>query len=220
MAFAKDKPSNSEKLRNLGVVIRANWEAIVESDDSFAVQAMKFTDRTAAGISLNPNTLASACQIFCKQDSSNNPELYIRNSTGAIRQLTKGGNLGTIGTNYLFDSFSHDNGTTTYNEDNFATAWGYYAAAGGGDPVAPSYGVGLGNAVRDSEGRWTISFSTALSDTNYIVIVQGNSENRRVYVSTDLQTGSFKVRCDQSWNNVSGAVPKDADFSVVVFGGR
>lgn len=223
MAWDASKPSDSEKIRNLGIVIRANWDAIEESEDTFAPWAIKLTNRTDVGAaSNNPATLASATQLFCKDDSGAVAELFLRDAAGTVKQLTKGGKWGSIAMDYLFESFSHDNGTTSYNEDNFATAWAHYATGGGTTPVAPTAGgTGMGNAVRTAEGRWTVSFSTAVdSATGYVVLVQGYSTNRRVYQIDNQTTTGFDVRCDQSWNNVSGSVPKDSDFAVLVFGGR
>ena len=88
MAWDKTKPANSSKLRNLGVEIRPNWEAIESADNTFKPQGLNFDDRTALGIANDPTAIADAVIAYCKQDDSGDPQLYAINPASVISQLT------------------------------------------------------------------------------------------------------------------------------------
>lgn len=90
MSWDNMEPANTTKIRNLGMVIRPNWEAIEQADPSFQPWATNLTDRTAANISANPTALDTAYTLFCKQDLEGNPELFGINSKSAVMQFTRG----------------------------------------------------------------------------------------------------------------------------------
>lgn len=102
MAFDKTEPQNTTKLRNLGIVIRPNWEAIEEGLESFSPWAMNFADRTALGIANDPTAIADTVITYSKQDASGDPQLYAIDPASVITQLTGGSyvagvNAGTLG---------------------------------------------------------------------------------------------------------------------------
>ena len=102
MAFDNTQPTNTTKIRNLGVVIRPNWLAIEQADSSFQPQAINFKDRTAAGLPVNPTALAAAYLLYCKQDAAGNPQLFGIDSSSNIIQFTKGApTISTTGSLFL-----------------------------------------------------------------------------------------------------------------------
>jgi hypothetical protein len=90
MAFDKTQPTNTTKLRNLGVVIRPNWDAIETADSTFIPEALNLTDRTAAGLANDPTAISDAMIAYSKQDGSGNPQLYAIDPSSNITQLTGG----------------------------------------------------------------------------------------------------------------------------------
>lgn len=107
MAFDSTQPTNTTKIRNLGVVIRPNWVAIQEADSSFLPYAVNLVDRTNASISPeDPATIAKSGITYSKQDSNGDTQVFCINSTDAggsqIYQLsgnryTETTNSGTAG---------------------------------------------------------------------------------------------------------------------------
>jgi hypothetical protein len=98
MAFDPDLPANETKLVAAPGVIQNNWAAIEQGDDSFLPYSINLYNRTDDG-SLNddPDYLATAYKLYCKEDSSGNPELFGRNildpggtPTNNEVQLTRG----------------------------------------------------------------------------------------------------------------------------------
>jgi len=90
MAWNKAKPTNSEKIRELGEVIRPNWDAIESADSSFKPEALNLADRTALGIANNPTALADSVIMYSKQDASGNPQAYVIDPSSTITKLTGG----------------------------------------------------------------------------------------------------------------------------------
>lgn len=98
MAWDKTEPTNTTKIRNLGVVIRPNWDAIETADSTFQPEALNFTDRNAGGIiPTNPAAISTAYILYSRQDSGGVTELFASPPAGTPLQLTKG--TPTHGTN-------------------------------------------------------------------------------------------------------------------------
>ena len=114
MVFDKTQPQDTTKLRNLGTVIRPNWEAIEEAAVTFKPQALNLADRTAGAIvPTDPVAPADTVTIYCKQDGAGDPQAFITDPAAAILQLTNltVGSVANAGTG----------GGTTYYID---TPWG------------------------------------------------------------------------------------------------
>lgn len=91
MAFDKTQPTDTTKIRNLGVVIRPNWQAIAEADSTFQPWALNLIDRTGAAIvPTDPAAISTSYILYSKQDSGGNKELFGISPAGNILQLTKG----------------------------------------------------------------------------------------------------------------------------------
>lgn len=92
MAWDNTKPTNTEKIRNLGTVIRANWEAIEENDTgvkatSLNQWAVHLVDRSTIGGSNTPTAIADVGILYCRTISGAN-QLFFENENGAETQLT------------------------------------------------------------------------------------------------------------------------------------
>jgi len=96
MAWDITQPTDTTKIRNLGIVIRPNWVAIQNADSTFKPLALNFNDRTVAGQPVDPTAIADAYITYCKTDTAGNSELFGINETSGIIQFTRG--VPTIGT--------------------------------------------------------------------------------------------------------------------------
>ena len=169
----------------------------------------------AIATSPNPTVVAGSHYIYSRKDDANDvQECFMRDSANnAPIQFTQGGSIGSDATTYRFESLSHDSGTTTYDEDNFATAWGTFNSAG-----ALQYGKGIASGANPLAGRYTITFENALLDTNYMVMAipqaaayQGGLTSQ----SYALTETTFMVGFRDASNTGTPTA-----FSVLVFGGR
>jgi len=88
MVWDKTKPEDTTKLRNLGTVIRPNWEAIETGADTFLPQALNLSDRTAAGLANDPTAIANSVILYSKQDSAGKPQIFAIDPDSVISQLT------------------------------------------------------------------------------------------------------------------------------------
>lgn len=96
MAWVITEPTDTTKIRNLGIVIRPNWVAIQNADSTFKPLGLNFNDRTVAGAPVDPTAIADAYIMYCKTDTAGNSELFGINETSGIIQFTRG--VPTIGT--------------------------------------------------------------------------------------------------------------------------
>jgi hypothetical protein len=88
MAWDTTKPTDTNKLRTLGSVIRPNWTAIEEADSTFKPQATNYANRTPLGVSNDPTAISEAYITYCKDDGSGNPELFGIDQDSVISQLS------------------------------------------------------------------------------------------------------------------------------------
>lgn len=102
MTWDATQPTNTTKIRNLGVVIRPNWQAIETADSSFKPRALNLNNRTVLGVSVDPAAIANAYLLYCKTDGAGNSELYGINPSSNVIQLTKGApTVAAIGSTFL-----------------------------------------------------------------------------------------------------------------------
>ena len=90
MAWDKSKPTDTTKLRNLGTVIRPNWDAIESADATFIPEALNLADRTALGVANDPTALADTVILYSKQDGAGKPQAYAIDPDSVISKLTGG----------------------------------------------------------------------------------------------------------------------------------
>ena len=89
-AWDKTQPQNTTKLRNLGDVIRPNWVAIEQAEDTFLPIALNLADRTPLGVANDPTAIAASVIAYSKQDGAGKPQAYTIDPDSVITQLTGG----------------------------------------------------------------------------------------------------------------------------------
>lgn len=90
LSWDETQPTNTTKLRDLGVVIRPNWVAIEDADSTFQPKALNLTNRTVSGPSNDPTAIANAYIMYCKDDTAGNAELFGINDASQVVQFTRG----------------------------------------------------------------------------------------------------------------------------------
>lgn len=90
MTFDPTQPTDTTKIRNLGIVIRPNWQAIENANSSFKPVALNFNNRTPLAVSNDPTAIANAYLLYCKDDVGGDPELFGINQNSDVVQLTDG----------------------------------------------------------------------------------------------------------------------------------
>jgi len=90
MTWDPSQPADTTKIRNLGVVIRPNWEAIEKADLSFKPQAINLNNRTQLPPEVpdNPTPIENAYITFSKEDSTGIAQLWGVDPENNISQLT------------------------------------------------------------------------------------------------------------------------------------
>ena len=88
MAYDSTQPTNTTKLRNVGVVIRPNWVAIEDGEASFKPKAVNYNNRTPLGVPNDPAAVANTYILYCKQDTAGSPQLYGIDQNSRVSQLT------------------------------------------------------------------------------------------------------------------------------------
>lgn len=88
MVYDSTQPTNTTKIRNLGVVIRPNWIAIEDGDPTFKPKSINYNNRTPLGVPNDPAAVANAYVMYCKQDSAGSPQMFGIDQNSRISQLT------------------------------------------------------------------------------------------------------------------------------------
>ena len=222
MVWDNTKPTNLEKIRNLGIVIRPNWVAIEQASngdsdaDKLRIWAVNLYDRNNAVVTGadTPTRMDDAGQVYCRNDGAENELFFIDSQDPAKEtQLTQDGRLGSTTTNLSTQNISFD-GTYENTQYAFSSAWAVVASDGS---LTTGYGI---TSAKNVKGDYTLTFSTALSSANYVVVgtvFKVNTRARVLWVY-DRLAGSFSVRT-QAINASAGSFEDNA-FMVTVFGGR
>ena len=217
MAFDKTQPTDKTKIRTTGVVIRPNWEAIEEGDSSFRPYALNLQNRTPLGVANDPDTIADTYILYEKNDGAGNPELFGKDGSGNIVQLSEGGSLGSKNTNINASTLSFDGGTFKNNQNAMVTAWSSVIVSGGVITSQTNYGMSW---VRTATGSYTATFnSSQVNNDNYAVIGTTVSD-----IIPTLLTLSSTVAKNTSGFGIKIVRPPnsafDQSFMVTVLGGR
>jgi hypothetical protein len=90
MAWNRDEPQNTTKIRDLGTVLRPNFQAIDSADSSFKPIALNLSDRDTDPLSpsSDPTAIADAYLLYCKQDSTGAAEFFGIDANSVISQFT------------------------------------------------------------------------------------------------------------------------------------
>lgn len=221
MAFDKTQPTDTTKLRNLGVVIRPNWVAIEEADSTFRPYALNFQNRTPLGVSNDPASIADTSIIYCKDDADGNPELFAEDASANIVQLTQAGAIGSSTSALSGSSITFDKGVFTNNQDAMCTAWSYVVVSGTSISTQTNYGMSW---ARTGTGLYTATFTASqVTNANYVIVgtaftSPGGSEGTNLSLDANKvkNTTNFSIQLKHSTSDNQ----RDRSFMVAVFGGR
>lgn len=162
MAFDNTQPTNTTKIRNLGVVIRPNWVAIETADSTFKPQALNFKDRTVAGLPVNPTALSDTFISFCKESAAGNSEFWGIDESSRVIQFSEVGRIGGPSQSFHLNTFRFDSRVQDYSINNVVHAYGRFSS-NGATIVANNCSI-----VRNSTGRYTVTLSIAA--TNSLIV--------------------------------------------------
>lgn len=221
MAFSKIQPADTTKIRNLGTVLRANFEAQEEGDSSFEPYAINLQNRTSLGVANDPVAITDDVIHYVKDDAAGNPEAFMIDEDSNIIQLSAGGYLGGPTTDVHMENFTMGATGEVYTENNIVTARGLTTEAG-----VLTDGFGMTVAHTDT-GLYTYTFDTAMANANYTII--GTCFSKRIlsgliptyvyytniFTYYGTTTASFIVRIVDM-----GDDRNDSAHSVIVVGGR
>lgn len=156
MTFDKTQPTDTTKLRNLGIVIRPNWEAIQSADLSFIPEALNLANRTPLAADNDPTANDDTFILYSKDDGAGNQQIYSRSPSPSsnIIQLTAGAPTAT------------DDGTS-YLPGGIIIKWGADSATPAGNPV--SFPINFPNACWEVIITPTGSTGRAASIDNKLV---------------------------------------------------
>ena len=173
----------------------------VNADITSSDEEMNFNDGAVAGTAVASKTVV----LDASKDITglNDVSAATYTASGAISGAT-------------LQVSSNSGGTPTANTlytDNMITAWGYCA---GGTTPSISYGFNIASVSYVTTGRYKITFTTAMDNTNFIVI--------------GTAAGSFIVGCFPTLHNTTTTAdilvydtsgsPTNQEFSFQVIGGR
>ena len=213
MAFDKTQPVPTTKIRNLSTVIPDNFAAIEEADSTFQPYAINLIDRTGASISpVTPDTIATSNILFSKNDGSA-IELFCKDASGNVIQLTSAGKIGSSSTNIVCDNLNFNTLTDSNGNARILTAACSWNSATSGSGTLSAINCTLS---RGATGIYSITFTTPFSDTNYYVSAIGGPSGtgqRFIYVYSKSTT---KVVLQMV--NENGSARWDYG-SMMVFGG-
>ncbi len=221
MVWNKALPSTTEKLRTLSGVITDNWSAIEEADETSGTpifqRAVLLGDRDVIASAADPVVIGATTYLYSRKDDTNSvQEAFIRAPAGAVVPVTQGGRLGSDITDIGFESFSHNEGTRSYDENNFVAAWGFVIDSS--LSISPSSG-GLSGVTFNagSPDYYEISFSASkMGNSNYCVmaIAEGTGD---VFVTDKAQNDTSKFRITRT---TAGGASSRGDFYFMVVGGQ
>lgn len=212
MAWDVTQPTNTTKIRNLGVVIRPNWQAIETADSTFQPEALNLTDRDTAGLAANPTAIATAYIPYCKQDSSGNPELFGIDASSNVIQYSEAGRIGGPTQNFKLLNFRFGSSTVDYDRNNIVSSWIKWTESGGVLTTVSSFRM---TVSRTSEGVYSFTLTDTRANANYIVT--GNADtggNSRVFKFGTQTTTTFVLNIQ----NGSGTARDSGGFVQVVGG--
>jgi len=189
MAWDATQPTDTTKIRNLGVVIRPNWVAIETADTTFRPQAVNFKDRTVAGLPVNPTALADAFITFCKTDTAGNSELFGIDENSNVIQYSYGGRMGGPATNLTLVNFMFGSTATTYTRSNIIIAYGRFNS-GGGTIVANNCSI-----ARIGTGQYRVTLNPVATNTLYVPVATPFDEGNARMCKINLNSASqFTIR--------------------------
>ena len=193
MAWDRTLPADTSKLRVSPGEMRNNWEAIEDADSSFKPEAINLIDRTASVVPIDPVAVAGSVVLYSKQDAASKPQIFSIDPDSVITQITGYGSI---------------------------KAWGMFnGAAPGIAPFTPSYNIS--DIARTAEGKYTITFTNALSDANYAVVITTQLGSAALFTPAglsgvnDLKKTGFKIFSRNAVSPLDGIDLNPVSFAVI-----
>ncbi len=215
MAWDKSLPSNSEKIRNLGIVIRPNWEAIEEGDDvgtssMLQQRSVQLDNRTGLAANNDPQTNTGTHYLYSKDDGGGTQEAFMKDSAGNVVQLTDGGVLGGATTGINLSNFS-------YTANMLPTALAYVPDTG----TTFTRQINCSAVTRPATGSYSVVTDAVFNNANVYVtivplIVAGNATTAQLGSTPTLAGGKITTSVRIRNNNGNDI---NAGFMLVIFGG-
>ena len=244
MVWNATKPSNTEKIRNLGVVIRPNWKAIEQASDSDAdadklkLWAINLYDRNNGAVTGadTPARIDDAGQVYCRTDDHATDaynELFFEDSRDSANevQLTRDDRIGIIGqgvnaSNLQFDEpIAPVTVQASYGINQMIIAQGRFDITGlllSGVNMSSSAVLATRNP---GNGKYLFEVDAdILLNTNYLVIGtagdDGNTNQRSLQVrAKGTPVAGTKTTIEIRLRfGVSAGIP--GPFDIIIVGGR
>lgn len=213
MAWDKSLPNNGTKIRNYPSVLTSNFAALEEGESTLQVWKQNYIERDAipSAPAVDPARIDDVMQVYSKQNADGETDLYVTDDRAVanVIELTENGKVGGRAQSFVMQDMSFGTNTDLYTENNLITAWAHVDGTG-----ALQDGVGL-TSVRNSTGKYTISFSTAAANATYGVLITLLTTSNLVCRYHTLTVNDFIIQVSPT----SGG-NNDSAFTVSVIGGR
>ena len=188
MAWDKSLPSNSTKIRNYPTVLTDNFASVEEGDTTLQYWKSNYIERNVipSAPAVDPTRIDNVMQLYSKQNADGLTDLFViddRNPANII-QLTNNGGIGNSSITANVNEITFDNGTVCYNENNFITAYGRF------NSITSTTESQFACTMAGTFNNLTVTFDTARSTSNYIVVVTivGGGSPGAVIVGTQTTT--------------------------------
>ena len=197
MAWDSGKPTDQQKIRSLGTVIRPNWDAIEQGDivgtsDMLRQYSLQLRNRNDAAVVVDPVTQGETFYLYSKEDGGGVAEGYFRDAAGNIVQISNDGKIGSLATSYEAENINFDgDATRVFDENSMVVAWGAVTGAG-----VLSYGHNMSATITKSGATYVMNLNAdVMANANYVVLVTavGNTANARIDSSFTQTATQFKV---------------------------
>jgi hypothetical protein len=162
MAWDTTEPTDTTKIRDLGTVIRPNWEALEQADPTMRFDATNYKDRTVASLPVNPTAIADTFIDFCKTDTSGNSEKFGIDENSNVIQFSYGGRMGGPTTNLTLVNFRFGASTTNYTRSNVVIAYGRFNQDGS-TVIANNCSI-----TRLGAGQYQVTLNPVATNTLYV----------------------------------------------------
>lgn len=218
MAWDKDLPADTTKVRNGPLEIRNNNEAIEEADATFRPYALNLIDRgsVAPPITNPPATIASTNIVYSRTGAvSGLSELYSINPTHDT-QVTHAGRIGSPSTGGTVSGLMYLTKTYDNAQANMVSAWAQCSSAGG----FAGFSRSIATCTRTGTGAYTLTTDPVFINASVGVMLTchaGAADVRVInWVTKSYGASIFTVTVTIVNDNAS---PRDENFDIMLVGG-
>ncbi len=189
MSFDSAQPADTTKIRNLGLVLRNNFQAMASgfSDTSYAPTALNLTEQAG-----NPGATANLGKVYCKTGpTSGKGELFYQDEDANVVQLTSAGKMGSPTTNIIANTISLNNGTTQQSSSFAICGMGIVAS----NVLADKFGVvsSIYLNVIGSTKYLHVTLAPVLNNSKYAVFVTSVYSNLEYYTIRNKAANGFDI---------------------------